>query len=317
MALPVFNFLYIQAGTGKTGTSGDQLEASWTNNFDLIKSLLTSLDTDVQRRVLSNDIKQLKVIDGIAYFTTDNSTWVSLGPSFANITGNPDDCEALLNKFNNYTTIVQFNNLKSRVSEVENDIVVLENTQTVQGLDIDNIKNTLNDGVTGVLVRLSKVEVDMRQKITSQSIIEIREKAPGLLEYTTDGSDWSPVSSALGVQWGEILGNIENQSDLMNRFDILQDAIDAANETINTLDTKVQNHIENFDNPHLVTKEQVGLGNVDDTSDDEKPLSQPQREAVEEMLSQSSSVSILTKQGYEELETKNENTLYIITDVDN
>lgn len=41
-------------------------------------------------------------------------------------------------------------------------------------------------------------------------------------------------------------------------------------------------HISNTQNPHLVTKEQVGLGRVDNTSDSEKPVSIPQQAALDE-----------------------------------
>ena len=40
-------------------------------------------------------------------------------------------------------------------------------------------------------------------------------------------------------------------------------------------------HIRNYDNPHEVTKEQVGLGNVDNTADIDKPVSRPQKEYID------------------------------------
>lgn len=45
-------------------------------------------------------------------------------------------------------------------------------------------------------------------------------------------------------------------------------------EVINTLkNCDVPGHIADTNNPHQVTKEQVGLGNVDNTSDADKPIS--------------------------------------------
>ena len=43
-------------------------------------------------------------------------------------------------------------------------------------------------------------------------------------------------------------------------------------------------HTSNTNNPHSVTKAQVGLGNVDNTADINKPLSNPQRDAVESIV---------------------------------
>ena len=49
---------------------------------------------------------------------------------------------------------------------------------------------------------------------------------------------------------------------------------------ITALETKVNNHIANKSNPHTVTKAQVGLGNVNNTSDADKPVSTAQAAAI-------------------------------------
>ena len=49
---------------------------------------------------------------------------------------------------------------------------------------------------------------------------------------------------------------------------------------ITVLETKVNNHIANKSNPHTVTKAQVGLGNVNNTSDADKPVSTAQAAAI-------------------------------------
>lgn len=49
---------------------------------------------------------------------------------------------------------------------------------------------------------------------------------------------------------------------------------------ITALETKVNNHIANKSNPHTVTKTQVGLGNVNNTSDADKPVSTAQATAI-------------------------------------
>lgn len=47
------------------------------------------------------------------------------------------------------------------------------------------------------------------------------------------------------------------------------------------LESSIRNHVENFDNPHRTSKEQVGLGNVDDTADMDKPVSTAQQAAID------------------------------------
>ena len=50
---------------------------------------------------------------------------------------------------------------------------------------------------------------------------------------------------------------------------------------LNTLTGRVDTHIANEENPHKVTKAQVGLGNVDDTSDKNKPISDATQSALD------------------------------------
>lgn len=49
---------------------------------------------------------------------------------------------------------------------------------------------------------------------------------------------------------------------------------------INAVQTNLETHINNKSNPHKVTKDQVGLGNVDNTSDANKPISNATRTAL-------------------------------------
>ena len=319
MSLPTFNFLYIKAGTGKTGTSGDRLEQDWKYNFDLIKSLLSDVDLDLSKKITSNEIQQIKVEDGIAYFTTDNgASWTSLGPSFANLAGNPDDNAALVEKFRNYTTLVDFTALADRTTQAENNISILQTTTELLSTDVDLLKTEVEDPATGVIARVVTLEKDMKQKITSKSVVEIRERAEGLLEYTDDGTNWHPVAAATGVEWGEILGDINNQADLKLLFDNMNDLITQLNTSLSQTSADLTEHTSNYDNPHNVTPEQLGLGNVDNTPDADKPISTPQQVAINQAASSAASglkIVALTKAQYEALTTKDATTNYRIIDI--
>lgn len=67
--------------------------------------------------------------------------------------------------------------------------------------------------------------------------------------------------------WGRIDGDIGLQTDLMNKF--------------NQQDLELANHAGNTQNPHNVTKAQVGLANVDNTSDLDKPISTATQAAID------------------------------------
>lgn len=60
----------------------------------------------------------------------------------------------------------------------------------------------------------------------------------------------------------------------------VDDLIADTGSDVTALETKVSNHIANKSNPHTVTKTQVGLGNVNNTSDADKPVSTAQATAI-------------------------------------
>lgn len=111
-----------------------------------------------------------------------------------------------------------------------------------------------------------------------------------------DNSDGFITQRAATRQF-TIIGN--NISDLIQRMDafdeVKQDMYDHMNDFNNphrvtpTLIGAVplqtfMDHIQNFDNPHHVTADQVGLGNVDNTSDLDKPISNATQNALDELL---------------------------------
>lgn len=51
--------------------------------------------------------------------------------------------------------------------------------------------------------------------------------------------------------------------------------------------TSLISHINNFDNPHMLTKNQIELGNVDNTSDVNKPVSTAQQKAIDDAYANS------------------------------
>lgn len=56
-------------------------------------------------------------------------------------------------------------------------------------------------------------------------------------------------------------------------------------DNINTINTNISNHLADQSNPHAVTKAQVGLGNVNNTSDMDKPISTAVQTALDKKAS--------------------------------
>jgi hypothetical protein len=90
-----------------------------------------------------------------------------------------------------------------------------------------------------------------------------------------------------GADWGSIGGNIEDQEDLIDLLATyatqteLTDSVDTLQTNINAVADDLNNHVGDTDNPHATTKDQVGLGNVDNTSDANKPISTATQTALD------------------------------------
>lgn len=220
------------------------------------------------------------------------------------ITNQKDLQEALASK----ASLEDFNKLSQTVTTNSSNILILQGNITSLSNSITSISNQINNSTNGILVRLSDAEATLAKKITSEDVIEIRAVNGTALEFTLDGEKWLPVSDAGLVEWGNITGDIKNQADINLLFNNM-------NALIETLQTTVTNHTTNVNNPHEVTAEQIGLGNVDNTSDDEKPLSTPQQTAVENLIDTNVKFKSLTKAEYDALETKDNTTFYFINDV--
>lgn len=73
--------------------------------------------------------------------------------------------------------------------------------------------------------------------------------------------------------WGGLTGTLKDQLDLQAALDLKSDSTHDHNTLYEPINANIQAHIIDAANPHAVTKAQVGLGNVDDTSDANKPIS--------------------------------------------
>lgn len=150
---------------------------------------------------------------------------------------------------------------------------------------------------------------------TGNTTGDIRQVLDTGTPYRWSGSAWT-VWSTSGVSWGAIAGTLSNQTDLQDALDakmgsgayvlvsrdslitnqinlgnltsgILKQTVSAGVATISILtdnsgnwNTAYTHSQVTSGNPHNVTKTEVGLGNVDNTSDANKPVSTAQQTAL-------------------------------------
>ena len=315
-----YTYLYI-------GMSGEKFIDKMNANLHATDAQFLAHHNALNIRIISNQIKEIKVENGNTFYTLDDidvpeeervwhtlqGEWGKIGGTLSNQT---DLQEALNGKANQSDFIILQRTVADNYiefQELQDDVSDLSDTLT-------SVYNQINSS-GGILVRLNTAETLLAKKISSDQVLEIRTTDGLSLEFTTDGTIWKPVSTAGVVEWGDIIGDIGNQADLLLRFSNIQDAIDVITRTLS-------DHENDTSNPHQVTAAQVGLGNVDNTADSAKPLSALQKQYIDEKdgilsteiqrvegLVNNLKLKNITSQDYNALLEKDANTLYFINDL--
>ena len=73
------------------------------------------------------------------------------------------------------------------------------------------------------------------------------------------------------IEYGEIAINYLKDNETISIKNSADEIVTFKSNKV--LEKTLNDHVSNYDNPHQVTKGQIGLGNVNNTSDLEKPLS--------------------------------------------
>ena len=240
------------------GMLGQQFADAINNNFGNAKTAVEALQAGLLLRILGNNVKQIKVQDGIFYYTLDDANWVPVNTiSWGSILGDITNQTDLKNALDAKASTSSVNTLSNTVTTLSGDVSGLSTTVT-------NLSGTVASNTSDI----GSLQTNIQNKVSSATIKSFRIGSNGYLEYSLDGVAWQTVSSVSTPSWGSILGTLSNQVDLQNALDA------KANNSALT------NHVNNRQNPHQVTKTQVGLGNVDNTSDLNKPISTAQQEAI-------------------------------------
>lgn len=224
-------------------------------------------------------------------------------------------------KFNNFVKLFKSGTVGSTLENgtiyynTDTDKVILvENGQEVDTVSSEQLENHTSDHnnphqVTKAQVGLDRVDNtnDAEKPISDATQVALNLKANQITTYTKVQVDnlVSAVNTSLSNHENDLnnphqvtkaqvgLGNVNNTSDLSKPISTAtQTALDLkANQTttytktetddlINTVESDLIAHATNLSNPHAVTKAQVGLGNVDNTSDLDKVVSNATQTAL-------------------------------------
>ena len=117
-------------------------------------------------------------------------------------------------------------------------------------------------------------------KLITDTVNVNQSTTKAVLNFTT----YRQEAQQIGKNTLTITSATTSQAGLMSssdktKLDGLKDQAGITSD-INAVQTNLKTHINNKSNPHKVTKDQVGLGNVDNTSDANKPISNATQTAL-------------------------------------
>lgn len=117
-------------------------------------------------------------------------------------------------------------------------------------------------------------------KLITDTVNVNQSTTEAVLNFTT----YKQEAQQIGRNTLTITSATTSQAGLMSssdktKLDGLKDQAGITSD-INAVQTNLETHINNKSNPHEVTKDQVGLGNVDNTSDANKPISNATQTAL-------------------------------------
>lgn len=161
----------------------------------------------------------------------------------------------------------------------------------------DNAHDTFNSSLPGIILTgftLTHNSTNVRATLNNKTKSAEGKTYEGATDLIRD--ILAATKTTAGVMTAADKTNLDNTvQGLANEITNRTNAIDALRTELKTyvddliadtgsdvtaLKTKVNNHIANKSNPHTVTKTQVGLGNVNNTSDADKPVSTAQATAI-------------------------------------
>lgn len=158
------------------------------------------------------------------------------------------------------------------ICEAELQFITPKETISTRKFNIIVKKSVINDEEIESVIESNIIQKMIRHLIDFMNPHKVNKEQVGLGNVpNVTTNDQTPT-----YEEAEEFENISSGEKLSIAFGKIQKAI-----------SSLLGHINNFDNPHKTTKSQIQLGNVDNTSDVDKPVSMAQQKAIDDAYANS------------------------------
>lgn len=150
--------------------------------------------------------------------------------------------------------------------------------EAIRGELADDIAQEVLDRNAAIKVAQDALQANITKEVTD------RKNADDTLKTTLEkaiADAKTELETADATLQSNITKEVNDRKDEITRIEgLISDEAATRAQADTTVNAKVDSHIGNKSNPHAVTKAQVGLGNVNNTSDADKPVSTAQATAI-------------------------------------
>lgn len=203
------------------------------NNFKELDTKIADVDKQLDVRIISNEIKEIKYENGSTSFTLDGETWIPLTSKWGAIKGEIQDQTDLIQFLSdNYANFKDFEDLRGKVTSLGTRLTTAESDINNLKTDVATLKQVVTDSERGLVIRVENLEDLTKDVVHSPNVKAIQfSTSTGEMQYSEDGSVWKSMKTL--TEWGDIQGNIQNQSDLWLLISNLQKSVRDLDNAIN------------------------------------------------------------------------------------
>lgn len=269
-----------EAKTGKKVTTSDGvIKYSGIN-------ILSETDTDILNETFGGEVIPLR------YITTDNTVnWTANSVTdiitnkilnyqtkqFTTVTAGKYICQKAFYDYNTKTFIMQYGSV---VYDTYNEALAGASNFNYdepdwEGLYIPVAVFVIKAGASDLTVAENFHVISITDNSNLSAATAVDPTAQALANSALIAAQNAQDTADTGVSKADAA-----QADATQALSDASDAQDDADDA----NEKIDAHLSDTNNPHNVTKAQVGLGNVNNTADSEKPLSTPQKAYVDEQV---------------------------------
>lgn len=185
-------------------------------------------------------------------------------------------------------SVIKLNQTLPKAIEDEQEARIAKDNEHTRRLN--NVPNSIISTIKPIDYRAEEIRFQYREVSKGSSEKDYNKGTDVYLSIsaatkTTAGVMTAADKTNLDNTVHGLANEITNRTNAINALrtelkTYVDDLIADTGSDVTALETKVNNHIANKSNPHAVTKTQVGLGNVNNTSDANKPVSTAQATAI-------------------------------------